>query len=178
MREDPEELEEESPEAMSVNGQRDPPTYEEALVSLGCAPTEADLGPHRPASCSSSLVPYGVGEDISTEEDCEDQVRGAEEMDTDGQSMTEDPTKEGMGAKTAPHDYQPAPLRYICDSDEEEANEDTSSDEDVAAPFLAHKDAHTARTFDDIKTAFHSMKRATSKARSVPASLGINLCQI
>ena len=161
VRGDPEELEEENPEAISMNRQRDPPTYEEALVSLGCAPTEADLGPHSPASCSSSLVPYKVGEDSSTEEDCKDPVRGAEAMDTDGQSMTEDPPKEGMGIKTAPHEYQPASPRYIHDGDE-----------DVEAPFLAPKDAPTARTFEDIKTAFHSMKRATSEARSVSASPG------
>ena len=37
---------------------RNPPTYEEALHSLGRAPTVADLGPHGPDSCSSSLVPY------------------------------------------------------------------------------------------------------------------------
>ena len=35
---------------------RDPPTYEEALLSLGRAPTVADLGLHEPDSCSSSLV--------------------------------------------------------------------------------------------------------------------------
>ena len=29
---------------------RDPPTYEEALHSLGRAPTEADLGPQSPES--------------------------------------------------------------------------------------------------------------------------------
>ena len=46
---------------------RDPPTYEEVLLSLGRAPTVADLGPHEPDSRSSSLVPYD--EDSNTEED-------------------------------------------------------------------------------------------------------------
>ena len=36
---------------------RDPPTYEEALHSLGRAPTEEDLGPQSPESRSSSLMP-------------------------------------------------------------------------------------------------------------------------
>ena len=172
LKEDPEELEEESPEAMFVNRQRDPPSYEEALVSLGHTPTEEDLGPHSSASCSSSLVPYEVREDSSIEEDHEDQVRDAETIDTDSQSITKDPLKESMGVKAAPHEYQQAPLRYIHDSDEEEANEDASSDKDVEAPFLAPKDAPTARTLEDIKTAFHTIKRATSEARSLPASSG------
>ena len=37
---------------------KDPPTYEEALLSLGRVPTVADLSPHEPDSCSSSLVLY------------------------------------------------------------------------------------------------------------------------
>ena len=36
---------------------RDPPTYEEVLLSLGRAPTVADLSPHEPDSHSSPLVP-------------------------------------------------------------------------------------------------------------------------
>ena len=47
----------------------DPPTYEEALHSLGRAPTAADLGPRSPGSCSSSLVPYEAGEDSNPEKD-------------------------------------------------------------------------------------------------------------
>ena len=46
---------------------RDPPTYEEALLSPGWAPTVADLSPHEPGSCSSSLVLYE--EDSNPEED-------------------------------------------------------------------------------------------------------------
>ena len=42
---------------------RDPPTYEEALHDLGRAPTEVDLGPRSPESCSSSLMPYDMEED-------------------------------------------------------------------------------------------------------------------
>ena len=53
----------------------DPPTYEEALHSLGRAPTVADLGPHSPGSCSSSLVPYEAGEDSNPKEDQDPQER-------------------------------------------------------------------------------------------------------
>ena len=42
---------------------RDPPTYEEALLSLGRAPTEAELGPQSPESHSSSLMPFDIEED-------------------------------------------------------------------------------------------------------------------
>ena len=51
----------------------DPPMYEEALHSLGRAPTVADLGPHSPGSCSSFLVPYEAGEDSNPEEDQDQQ---------------------------------------------------------------------------------------------------------
>ena len=47
----------------------DPPRYEEALHSLGRAPTIADLGPYSPGSCSSSLVPYEAGEDSNPKDD-------------------------------------------------------------------------------------------------------------
>ena len=56
----------------------DPPTYEEALHSLGRAPTVADLGSHSPGSCSSSLVPYEAGEDSNPEEDQDPQERAPE----------------------------------------------------------------------------------------------------
>ena len=52
---------------------RDPPTYEEALRDLGRAPTEADLGPQSPESCSSSLMPYNMEEDGDQDETQEEQ---------------------------------------------------------------------------------------------------------
>ena len=107
--------------------------------------------------------------DSSTEEDHEDQVKGAEDMNTDGQSTAE--PKEGMGIKTAPFASQPAPPRYICDSNEDEGK-DSSSDEDVEAPFLALGDAPNTRTLDDIKTAFCSIKKAASEAKSIAESSG------
>ena len=56
----------------------DLPTYEEALHSLGRAPTVADLGPHSPGSCSFSLVPYEAREDSNPEEDQDPQERAPE----------------------------------------------------------------------------------------------------
>ena len=56
----------------------DPPTYEQALHSLGRAPTVADLGPHSPGSCSSSLVPYEAGKDSNPEDDQNSQERAPE----------------------------------------------------------------------------------------------------
>ena len=56
----------------------DPLKYEEALHSLGRAPTVADLGPHSPGSCSFSLVPYEAGEYSNSEEDQDPQERAPE----------------------------------------------------------------------------------------------------
>ena len=57
----------------------DPPTYEEALHSLARAPTVADLGPHSPDSCSSSLIPYEAGQDSNPEDDQDPQERAPSE---------------------------------------------------------------------------------------------------
>ena len=63
----------------------DPPTYEEALHSLGRAPTVADLGPRIPGSCSFS------------EEDQDPQESAPKQMETEEPAMVEAPAKEGMG---------------------------------------------------------------------------------
>ena len=44
-------------------------------------PTVADLGPHSPDSISSSLVPYGMEEDSSPEEDQVQQDQAPEQME-------------------------------------------------------------------------------------------------
>ena len=67
--------------------------YEEALYSLGRAPTVADLGPHSPGSCSSCLVPYEAGEDSNTEENQDPQERPPKPMETEEPAMVEAPTK-------------------------------------------------------------------------------------
>ena len=80
---------------------RDPPTYEEALHHLGRAPTEADLGPQSPASLSSSLMPYDVGEDGNQEKTQEQQGGTLEQMETEEQDTTEAPMKRGMEVSMA-----------------------------------------------------------------------------
>ena len=111
---------------------RDPPTYEEALLSLGRAPTVDDLGPHEPDSCSSSLVLYN--EDSNPEED-QNQL-----METENLTPAEAPVKEGMGIAAAPENYQPATPRYIrADYDDSEDGQDTDEEGDVKATYLAPK---------------------------------------
>ena len=65
---------------------RDPPTYEEALLSLGRAPTVADLSPHESDSCSSSLV---LCEEDSNPEEDQNQL-----METKNLAPAEAPVKE------------------------------------------------------------------------------------
>ena len=67
---------------------RDPPTYEEVLLSLGRAPTEADLGPRSPESCSSSLMPYDIEEDRDPDETQEQQEGTLKRMEADEQDTT------------------------------------------------------------------------------------------
>ena len=119
---------------------RDPPTYEEVLLSLDRAPTEADLGPQSSESHSSSLVPYATEEDSDPEETWEQQEGTLEQMEMDEQDTTEAPVKRGMGISAAPEDYQPAPPRYIKageNSEDEENGQD--EEEDLEAPYLAPK---------------------------------------
>ena len=121
---------------------RDPPAYEEALLSLGRAPTEADLGPRSPESRSSSLMPYDIEEDRDPDETQEQQEGILEQMDAEGQDTTEAPIKRGMGISAAPEKYQPAPPRYIRageNSEDEENGQD--EEEDFEAPYLAPKSA-------------------------------------
>ena len=79
----------------SARSPNSPPTYEEALHSLGRAPTVADLGPHRPDSCSSSLV--SCEEDSNPEEDQNQLEVTPNQMETEDPATTEAPVKKGMG---------------------------------------------------------------------------------
>ena len=115
----------------SAGSLRDPPTYEEALISLCRAPTVADLGPHEPDSCSSSLVLYE--EDSNPEED-QNLL-----METENLAPAEAPVKEGMGIAAAPENYQPATPRYIRADDDSEDGQDTDEEGDVEATYLAPK---------------------------------------
>ena len=71
-----------------------PPTYEEALHSIGRAPIVADLSPHRLDSCSSSLMPYE--EDSNPEEDQTQQELTPGQMETEDPATVEAPVKKGM----------------------------------------------------------------------------------
>ena len=121
---------------------RDPPTYEEALHDLGRAPTEADLGPQNPESCSSSLMPYALEADGDQDKTQEQQEGILEQMGPEEQDTIEAPIKRGMGIKVAPEKYQPASPRYIRageNSGDEEDGQD--EEEDLEAPYLAPKPA-------------------------------------
>ena len=116
------------------------PTYEEVLHYLGRAPTEADLGPRSPESCSSSLMPYDMEEDGDQDETQEQQEGILGQMETEEQDTTEAPIKRGMGISGAPEKYQLASPRYIRageDSGDEEDGQD--EEEDLEAPYLAPK---------------------------------------
>ena len=83
----------------SARSPRNPPTYEEVLLSLGRAPTVADLSPHEPDSRSSSLVPYD--EDSNPEEDQNLLELTFDQMKTEDLATAEAPVKEGMGIAAA-----------------------------------------------------------------------------
>ena len=121
---------------------RDPPAYEEALLSLGRAPTEADLGPRSPESHSSSLMPYGMEEDRDPDGTQEQQEEILEQMEVEEQDSTGAPIKRGMGISVAPEKYQPAPPRYIRAGENSEDEEDGQGEEEnLEAPYLAPKPA-------------------------------------
>ena len=113
----------------SARPPNNPPTYEEALHSLGRAPTVADLGPNRPDSCSSSLVPYE--EDSNPKEDQNQQEVTPEIEDP---VTVEAPTKKGMGIAVGPGNYQPAPPRYVRANEDSEDGQDTDEEGDIEAP--------------------------------------------
>ena len=92
-----------------ARSRRNLPTYEEAFHSLGRAPTVADLDPHGPDSCSSSLVPYD--EDSNPEEDQNQLESTPDQMETEDPTTAETPVKKGMGIAAAPGNYQPATPR-------------------------------------------------------------------
>ena len=120
---------------------RDPPTYEEALLSLGRAPTVADLGPHEPDSCSSSLVLYE--EDSNPEEDQNQQ------METENLAPAEAPVMEGMGIAAAPENYQSTTPRYIRADDDSEDGQDTDEEGDIEATYLVLTQTPTPKPSQD-----------------------------
>ena len=118
----------------SARSPNNPPTYEEALHSLGRAP---DLGPHRPDSFSSSLVPY---EGNSNPEEDQNQLEVTPiQMETEDLATAEGPVKKGMGIAAGPGNYQPAPPRYVRANEDSEDGQDTDEEGDIEAPYLAPK---------------------------------------
>ena len=117
----------------------------------GRAPTVTDLGPHSPGSISSSLMPYGLGEDSwsGEEQEPQDQTLDQGEAEEKGNLPVEEATsKLRMGLHVGPDKYQPASPRYIR-AEEEEEEED---EEDIEAPYLAPKDIIKSKSYfeDDL----------------------------
>ena len=100
------------------------------------APTVADLGPHEPDSCSSSLVLYN--EDSNPEED-QNQL-----METENLTPAE-----GMGIAAAPENYQPATPRYIRADDDSEDGQDIDEEGDIEATYLAPKQTPAPKPSQD-----------------------------
>ena len=110
----------------------------------GRAPTVADLGPHSPGSMSSSLMPYGVGEDSWSGESQEQQDQTLEQVEAEEEGnlpVEEATSKLRMGLHVGPTKYQPASPKYIRAEEEE--------DEDVEAPYLAPRDITKAETYPE-----------------------------
>ena len=87
-------------------------------------------------------MPYNIEEDRDPDEIQEHQEGILEQMEVEGQDITEAPIKRGMGISVAPKQYQPAPPRYVRaeESSEDEKN-GQDEEEDLEAPYLAPKSA-------------------------------------
>ena len=134
----------------SARSPKNPPTYEDALLSLGRAPTMADLSPHRPDSRSSSLVPYD--EDSNPDKDQNQLAMTPGQMETEDLSTAEAPVKEGMGIAAAPENHQPATPRYIGadeGSEDSEDGQDTDEEGDIEAPYLVPKQTPAPKPLQD-----------------------------
>ena len=141
---------------------RNPPTYEEALLSLGRAPGVADLGPHGPDSCSSSLV---LNDENSNPEEDQNQLELTPgQMETEDLATAEAPVKEGMGIAAAPESYQPATPRYIRADEGSEDGQDADEEGDIEAPYLAPKQTSAPKPSQD-----GPIVQAPSKEKNPPA---------
>ena len=141
---------------------KNPPTCEEVLLSQGRAPTVADLSPHRPDSCSSSLVPYD--EDSNPKEDQNQLESTPDQMETEDPSTAEGPVKKGMGIAAAPGNYQPATPRYVRVDEDSEDGQDTDEEGDIEAPYLAPKLTPVPKPSKD-----EPIVQAPSKEKNPPA---------
>ena len=132
--------------------------YEEAFHSLGRAPTVADLGPHRPDSCSSSLMPYE--EDSNPKEDQNQQEVTPNQMEIEDPATAGASVKKGMGIVVGPGNYQPAPPRYVRTDEDSEDGQDTDGEGDIEAPYLAPKQTPVPKPSQD-----DQMTQAPSKGK-------------
>ena len=143
----------------------DPQMDEDALpLSEGRAPIVSDLGPHSPDSISSSLIPYGMGEDSSPEENQgqQDQTQEQIEAEEEGNLPVEEATsKLRMGLNVGPARYQPASPKYTRAEEEEE------EDGDVEAPYLAPRDRTRAKNCPEDGP-------LSSSSESIPALIDLN----
>ena len=94
------------------------PQMEEDVLPLGegWAPTVSELGPHSPDSISSSLIPYGMGEDSCSKESQGQQDQTLEQMEAEEEEnlpVEEATSKLRMGLHVGPARYQPASPKYI-----------------------------------------------------------------
>ena len=156
----------------SAGPPNNPPKYEEALHSLGRAPTVADLGPHSPDSCSSSLVPYEAEEDSNPKEDKSQQEVTLDQMETEELATVEAPAKKGMGIAVGPGEYQPVPPRYVRANEDSEDDKDTDEDEDIEALYLSPKQNPTPETPQDEQTAPTLLKGKFASAKDPQVSSG------
>ena len=141
---------------------KNPPTYEEVLLSLGRAPTMADLSPHRPDSRSSSLVPYD--KDSNPKEDQNQLKLTPGQMGTEDPATVEAPVKKGMGIAEALENYQPATPRYVRADEDSEDGQDTDEEGDIEAPYIAPKQTPAPKPSQD-----EPIVQAPSKEKNPPA---------
>ena len=152
---------------------RNPPTYEEALLSLDRAPTVAELGPQEPDSCSSSLVLYD--EDSNSEEDQNQLELTFGQMETEDLTTAEAPVKEGMGIAAAPENYQLATPRYIRadeESKDSEDGQDTDQEGDIETPYLAPKQTPAPKPSQDGPIVQAPLKEKNPPAENPQGSSG------
>ena len=101
----------------------------------------ADLSPHKPDSCSSSLALYN--EDSNPKED---QNRL---METENLTPAEAPVKEGMGLQQHQKIINQPPPRYIRADDDSEDGQDTDKEGDIKATALAPKQTPAPKPSQD-----------------------------
>ena len=122
----------------------------------------ADLGPHRPDSCSSSLVPYD--ENSNPEEDQNQLKSTPDQMETEDPATAEAPVKKGMGIAAAPGNYQPATPRYVGADEDSEDGQDTEEEGDIEEPYLAPQQTPAPKPSQD-----EPIVQAPSKEKNPPA---------